>query len=171
MKLVLLASLFFVKFSLGQKDSTIYFKELGWAIKIPADFKIKRQKYNGNLSGAKTIIEASRSSTDFFNITFTTSTSITLENWEDSDRVAKGEILKEFVKKIPIEPTLYKSFVGVDGIEFKDFEADYKINEKVTFHLLFLSAFLKSHYILISYYFINNPDEFLNMIDKSKFDK
>ena len=57
MKLLLLAYLFSCQYSFGQSDSTIYFKEFGWTIKLPSDLKIVEPEVTAEQPGKPKKIE------------------------------------------------------------------------------------------------------------------
>lgn len=181
--------LFCFQTSFGQADSTIYFKEIGWTIKLPSDFHVvdttsqewKRINIedddpihridNGNTTD---LITAFKGRCCLFSSNFTNGDRYSKESWENTDDSIKMELFKAYRSSEFNLDTTY-SIVDLDGLNFKKFKIALR-NGKVDFMWVsLLSAFIKGHYLLIFYnYDIDNVaagDEILKMLNTSRFEK
>jgi hypothetical protein len=191
MKYLLVFLMFCFQTSFGQSDSTIYFKEFGWIIKLPSDFKIKKTSdvlemenaskkmlkestnVEANVSANVNLITASKGSQNIFASNYTNSLDLTAENWNETDSTVKQLILKTFMKQIPIKPDTINSIVLIDGIIFKKLEAIFKINDKIQINWAYLATYYKGHNLSATYIYIDSlaGKQILNILNTSKFEK
>jgi len=193
MKLLILLYLTICGQSLSaQRDSlTYYFKNPGWTITIPADFKIMDSATRAanmaigkaavekttdliiNTSKLKDLITITKGKLNVFSSNLTLSTIITNENWETADKSAKEIFLNSFLKQLPDTKTdTINSIVTIGNIHFKQFQATCVIKEKISLHIFYLSQYYKGHYFIISYFYADESagEQIKNMLNNSKFD-
>jgi hypothetical protein len=145
MKLITIGFLFFCYSSVAQTDSTIYFREFGWTIHLPSDFKIVdtasitalknaghkaiKESTGENVSRSATtdLITAKNGRYNYFVSNYTNTNSITAENWGITYDSVRQLILITLEKQIPIVPDTSTSLIDIDGVKFKKTEAIFKI--------------------------------------------
>jgi hypothetical protein len=175
----------------GQSDTTIYFKEPGWTIRLPGDFKIvdsalvaAKQKAGAqmvekttqepvDITNTRYFITAMRDKQNYFSANFTVSPYITPKNWQEVDSTEKETLLKTLTGQFRLHPDATQSIVSLDGIQFKKLQAVFPLGEKSTFIICYIGAFFKGKY-LAAIYFYTEPaagSEITQMLEHSKFDK
>ncbi len=191
MKLITICFLLFFYSSVAQTDSTIYFKELGWTIILPSDFKIMDSTARDaniklgkkmledetgkqiSMSNVVHLISASKDKMTSFVANYTKSKKITSENWQKYDSGVKIILVEAISKQIPIKPDTSYSSVSYDGVTFKKIEASFILSPKVTFHFSVLTTYYIECYLKISYNDVDpeTGNELLNILNTSKFEK
>jgi hypothetical protein len=155
----------------AQNDSAIFIREIGWRIELPSDFKISNDDFISRTVNVKTIMTATNAQGDFFNVAYDSSHLLTVKDWKNSDYFFIVSILNAIGLKKFIARKESDGIYLIDRIEFKVFKMDCTMQDHSILHLMFLSSFYKNHYILINYFFHNNPYVIFAMIAKSKFDR
>jgi hypothetical protein len=171
------------------KDSTIYFEEIGWTIRLPSDLKIadstnesavewRGQKIVENLNNQKidmtntrNLITAKRDDLNWFKLAYNSSNGITNETWKQADSAYYALVLKTLIKKLSVKVDTINLIVLYDGIEFVKHQAIFAVNEKVSLNTNHLCTFYKGHCIIIGYVYTDSVvgDEISNMLITSKF--
>jgi hypothetical protein len=168
-----------------------YFKEIGWAIELPQDFKVIDTKYavnNGLIvprgfevaSGVKTdsnnsriLICATMGETFFF--ASIDSFKLTLDSWW---AMVQQKLKEESYERIAkIAPTWKldsgSTFVNIDGIAFDQFKVSATFNGMQYPNFVRLSKLYKGYYFTITYMYDDEivRQEIETMLKNSKFDK
>jgi len=175
--------------SCAQKDSTIYFKEIGWTIKLPSDLKINdsvnvsanheqgqkivedETQHKIDLSKTKNLMNASKDALNWFNLSYNSSEGITNKNWKESDSIYYDLIIKTIIKKLPGKVDTTTSVIKYDGIEFVKYQASFKISDNASLTTCHLATFHNGHTIIIGYAYTDRAigDEIVNILKTSKF--
>jgi hypothetical protein len=189
MKLLLVACIFCFQSTFGQTDSTIYFKEFGWTIKLPSDFKITDSvsiaandevaRYNvmkagkvPSLSPIRHLLTATKGRLNSFSIQSDTSNYYSILNWESKDSLGKEKVIDVFNSQTTLKPEIIHSIVKIDGVRFRKLLAIYS-NEKEKLYFVDLGTYRKGGYFEIVYFYRDSTagKEIEHMISISKFDK
>jgi hypothetical protein len=194
MKYLLFALLLSYQTSFGQSDTTLYFKDIGWSIKVPAELKISAEvvasenkkgearlvetKADGRLDTTKpdqsvTLIHASKNQSNLFYSNYIISSKITSGTWESFDSATKEHLFTSVNKQVSAESMVSFSNVNIDGISFRNQREDFINGQHVFFTACFLSTFYKHRYLMIVYFFNEKMigQEIDDMLKNSKFDK
>ena len=194
MRILTLIAFNFISINIfGQTEGQLVtFNDVGWTIKVPADFKTvdssvraaNVEKGKGildssisrkiNMSKVKNLISAARDRFNYFIVNLSNSTSITNENWEAADSLAKVIYYKSFLSQMPQAKvdTTY-AIETIDGREFKKFKIDLIADKRIIIHSFFLSKFYRGHLLSISYLYTDTKagEEIENMLTASKFER
>ncbi len=171
----------------SKPDSTIYFKEFGWTIKLPSDFKIRdtaeikvdsadkkiiEQAAGVHLTITKIIlISARRDQIANFLANYSASPYINIQNWESIDSASKQVLIRSMDAQIHLKGVSSNSDAMIDGVGFKKFQIDYNMNDSFICHVVCFTSFYKGRYFTISYSWSNDDTALADMISNSKFDK
>jgi hypothetical protein len=175
----------------GQYDTTIYYKDPGWTLHLPGDFKIvdstlvaAKQKSGtkmledtshqpADLTHTRYFITAMRDKQNYFSANFTVSPYITAKNWQSVDSTEKETFLRTLAAQIRLPPDSSSSLITLDGVPFKKLQASFPMGEKSTFIITYLGAFFKGKYLAVIYFYIDPAagNEITQMLSHSTFDK
>ena len=185
---------FFVQTTFGQTDSSLYyFKEIGWSIKLPSDFKIVDSATRvSNIAKGKSAVEvtlnkeinmtklthlisAAKDNLNYFAANILNSALVTSENWESADN-SSNEVLFKTMNRIlkNFEIDTSNTLIIIDGVRFKKFQAICIIpNKNKQAYFSQIGTFHKEQYFSVSYFYLDKAlgDEIENMLMTSKFDK
>jgi hypothetical protein len=176
---------------LAQSDSTLYFKDMGWTMHLPNDFKFTDSATkSANIDAGKKMMEsaigkpldishvvrlinASKNKFTSFISNYSSSTQLTADNWEPADSTTKNSIMVSINKQIPVKPVVINSIIRYDGVAFKKLDASYALKADVSFHFSILTTFRRNHYLIINYMYVDSASgkEILNILETSKFDR
>jgi hypothetical protein len=194
MRYLLFFLLFCCHSSFGQSDTTIYFKGIGWTLKVPSELKISEEvvasenkkgeaklvetRVEGRLDTTNpdqsvTLIYSAKNQTNIFYSNYTISSKITSNTWEPFDSLTKEHLFTAINKQVNKVPTISFSNVNLDGIIFKKQKEEFMNGQHIFFSACFLGTYYKHRYLMIAY--IYNEEMIGNKIDEmlanSKFDK
>jgi hypothetical protein len=176
MKLLLMAMMFVFQTVLAQTGTTIHFKEIGWTITLPPEYKIvdtlSESSDKNNTTRAVNMIYAEKDNFCGFNARYIVSPKISKANWEIADSTIKYKVINSAGKDLPRKGDVVNSMVTYDGVVFKCVSVVFDdLGKPVGFTCL--SSFYKEFYFLITYGFGNNDseNEIIHMLKTSKFDK
>jgi len=190
MKYLLIVLIFYNQASFAQNDSTIYYKEVGWTIKLPLDFKITDLKSFVDYKKAMDTLEARSggiirpykathllsAARDRYNVivsTFYYSPTASMDSLREMEKNEQNNFYYLFSKQLRGNPDTLRSIIIIDGQKFDDLYMYLIINEKFTFHGNRLTAFYKGGILQIVYTYTDVAvgNELSDMLDKSKFNK
>jgi hypothetical protein len=177
-----------------QTDTTYTFKQVGWTIILPGDFKVmtqtedslKKQQgvklmedandFKADVSQTKTLISATKNQGNLFNATVTPFNTKVDGDFSVSNQSVKQILYKTLKDKMPdAKIDTVTNTRTIDGISFDDFHISVSImgSVKPLFHMFLLSKYYKGYDFGITYIYMN--DEIKNQIEKiintSKFEK
>lgn len=174
--------------TVSQSDTTIYFKEFSWTIKLPSDYKImdsakiKADETSGkktieesigvraNMSANVGLISAKKNQASTFIANYSISPKINLQNWESTDSASKVIFRETLDKQIPVKNVKTNSILMLDGVRFKKYKIDYFLNAAI-YHVSLLTTYYKGHYLTIVYTYLNEDLAIDDMLNASRFDK
>jgi hypothetical protein len=191
MKLILVGILFCFQTSFGQADSTLYFKEFGWTVKLPADLKIidakitAEQQRKGIKLMESTIdkkidstdnvllISAGRDKVNFFAANYSNSKEITEKNYDSTDKAVKEIFYRALRSNIPGNMDTASSIIVVDGIQFNKFHVNISINDKTKISTGLITSLLRNYYWSLTYVYTDSGvgREIEKMFMESKFER
>ncbi|HSZ33975.1 MAG TPA: hypothetical protein VK772_11725 [Puia sp.] len=169
-------------------DTTIYFKEFGWTIKLPSDYKfmdsakIKADQTSGakiveestgvraNMTSNIDLISAMKNKASTFIANYSISPKINLQTWESTDSASKAIFMETLDKQIPVKNVKTNSILILDGVWFKKCKIDFFL-KTVIYHASMLTTFYKGHYLTIVYTYLGEDLEIDDMLNASKFEK
>ena len=154
----------------AQNDTSIFLKEIGWRINLPIEFKISNNHFISKTVDVRTLLTASNAAGDFLNIACDSSDKLSSKNWLASDQYYIVTILNAVGLKSCEVLKHHNARYQIDGKEFKIYQMDCTKHDHSILHLAFVSGFYNNHYILVNYFFCNNPYEIFAMLNTSKFD-
>jgi hypothetical protein len=180
--------------SLFGQTTTIYMlKDIGWTIKLPSDFKLEESSViakkikdgivileneshlNLNVSTTKNLISASKDQFSQFNVTLSKSTAPNEHYWDSVNNNVLKIFYKATVKQAPPDAKVDSSRTveTIDGIPFKSFRMDIKVNNNLTVHNFIVTKLYKGSTLSINYNFADESvgEEIKKMIKESKFVK
>jgi hypothetical protein len=186
-----MALIFCYQTSFGQTDSTIYFKEFAWTIKLPTDLKIiepkitaERQKKGIKLvegtidkkidsTDIVQLISAGKDKANFFVANYSTSKKATEANYDSTDNAIKQIYFKTLRSNIAGNFDTLSTIVLLDGIKFKKYQDNLNISEGIKIFTWVMTAFYKNYFLSITaiYTDLKIGDEISNMLLTSTFDK
>jgi hypothetical protein len=187
MKWLLIMLVLCFQTSFGQKDSTIYFKAVGWTIQLPADFHIvddasisaaREETKNDskeagvNVSNVRVLLAAIKPK-GLFTVSYNGSSNLTREIWKKNDDLVKDAWIASLSRKFSVKPDTSNAIVRYGGVEFRELEIDFKMSENRTRSFIYLGSFYRDHYFCIQYGFEGtaSKEETLHMLNTSRFDK
>jgi hypothetical protein len=153
----------------AQSDTVLYLREIRWRFTLPANFKISNSDFISRTVDLETLFTATSENGDFFNVACDSADKLTLKTWEASDVFYIVTILNAMRSRGFKTSRQVDGAYQVGGVSFKKFERVGTNAGQSEVHLLYLSTFYKNHYILINYFYRNNPDEMFSMLTKSQF--
>lgn len=182
MKFLLLCFIAFVQVSFAQTGNKIYIREIGWTIIMPKNFKVQKKANVQNSSpdnvpdstGKIVLIKAISHNVNYFQASYYVSPEINSNNWEINDSAKRASLLKAFEGSLHAgSKTTSSGTTTIDGVSFKKNQTDFVTGYNRVIQVIFLSAFYKNHYLLISANFADNDEknDIINMVNSSTFDK
>jgi hypothetical protein len=173
-------------------QSNHFFKEIGWSLKVPADFTLfdsatsaqivdvgKQQieqtiNRSINTSDLKGLIAMSKGNLEYFSASLNTDKSITQENWQQLDKSVKETYYKSSVAKLPnAKVDSLSSIKTIGNLPFNKLVLSFKINPQLEFHAALLSTYYKNSYFSITYVYVykETEQEINTMLNESKFNR
>jgi len=180
---IFFCTLFVFKFSFAQQaDRKYFFKEVGWTLIIPAEFKIADSTEDAavgergkkaieetndikiDISQTKTLITVTKNTYNYFNCTITPFDPKTDGNYE-----ATSQIVKDMLYKIDSISTQEK----IDGLGFDKFRLTISLNDKILFNMFLLSKYYRGYDFGISYLYMDDKtkEQIESMLRNSRFTK
>jgi hypothetical protein len=173
----------------GQKDSTIQFKEFGWSINLPSEYRIidssvaaatlskGKQNVQNNANGEvdwnsdKTLITAAKNKLNSFTASYNVSPTITKDNWKQKDSIYNALIIQTIVKQVPTKVDTSSTVMFLDGIEFQEQTLSFPFGENKILTAKHLAGFYNKHILIISYTYTEAESglEIEKMLALSKF--
>jgi hypothetical protein len=185
---ILFIAIFLVllKDSIGQDSTKHYFKEIGWTIHLPLDFKVLSSAQNSTIvnNGKKEIEQtldakvniletlnliSARKSKNYFNATLTRSNSNS-DSVQASFIKSQEEIIyKAMSKDAKVDSS--STIVNVGGQMFRKFEMIVHINEKTSFGMNLATKLYNGYYFVIVYAYLDKAtkEQVETMLIESKF--
>jgi hypothetical protein len=175
-----------------QSDMKYTFREVGWTLVLPADFKVVDSAENAVMAErAKRIIEeANDIKPDFFQtrilISATKNTnnyfSSTIEffnaekdgEFDISNQITKDILYKSFSRRIPdAKIDSISTSENVAGLSFEKFHLTITIKDKILFNLCILSKYYQGYDFSITYQYMDDKtkEQIETMLNNSKFIK
>ena len=174
MRLLFLSVFVFIYSTLfGQSYTTYTFRDIGWTIKLPNDFKIEdsatvaRNTAEGEIileteshidlskATTKNLITASKDLYTEFNVTLSKSIAPNEHYWDSvNNRVIKifyNAMIKQASPAAKFDSS--RTIESIDGIDFKSFRMDVKLNENLTLHNFLITRLYKGATLSINYYY------------------
>ncbi len=191
--LILIAFTFFYLSSYAQTSTTYILKDIGWTINLPNDFKIEdssliiqntkegkvilenESHLKLNMASTKNIISASKDMFNQFNVTLSKSSAPTERYWDSVNNNVLKIFYNAMVKQAPPQAKVDSSRTinTIDGIRFKSFRMDIKINNNLTAHNFIITRLYKGSTLSINYNLTDTSvgEEIEKMLRESKFAK
>lgn len=177
----------------GQTTTTYLLKDIGWTIKLPSEFKLEESSViakeskdgivilenvshlNINTTATKNLISASKDQLNQFNVTLSKSTAPNDHYWDSVNNNVLKIFYKAMVKQVPPDAKVDSSRTveTIDGIPFKSFRMDIKINNNLVVHNFIVTKLYKGSTLSINYDFTDESvgEEIKKMIGESAFVK
>ena len=191
--LILICILFISKFSLSQEAEKKYtFKEVGWTLIIPADFKVLDSTENALMveQGLKVIGETNEMKAGPSKTRYLISATKNATNYFGSTITVFGNV-KDSTYKVfnqSVNDLLYNSFLGInpdaiidtfstedkiDGLTFAKFHLIVSVDTYTIFNLFLLSKHYMGYALSISYLYSDDKtkEQIEAMLRNSKFTK
>ena len=177
-----------VNAAIGQDSTTHYFKEIGWTIHLPLDFKVLNSEQNSTIvnNGRKEIQQtldtnvnilkainliSAKKSKNYFNATLTRTNS---KNDTAQARFIKSQeevIYRAFSKDAKVDSSSTVMTVGTKL--FRKFEMIVHVNEATSFHINLVTKIYNEFYFVITYLYLDiaTREQIETMLTESKFSK
>jgi hypothetical protein len=176
MKTFLLAvfSLLTIEGFCQDKDRQFYFKEVGWAVALPAAFKVLDSAAEAamnekgkqvlesavdgevDLSSTITLFSATLDIYNYFNATLTPFDPDADGDWSENNAFVKKAVMEAFAQNIKdAKLDSSSSKTTIDGLSFDKFEVTASIGGKTLFTTVILSKFYKGYDFGISYLYMD----------------
>ncbi len=194
MRLSLLTIFTFISSALIAQSYTTYtFKDIGWTINLPNDFKIedsvsvarntaegeiileKESHIDVNTAATKNLISASKGMYTAFNVTLSKSFAPNEHYWDSVNNRVINIFYNAMIKQA--SPTARfdssRTIETIDGLDFKSFRMDIRLNDKLTVHSFLVTRLYRGSTLTINYYYTDEPggEQIKKMIRESKFKK
>jgi len=175
-----------------QTDKIYFFKEIGWTITLPSDFKaldsIENAKKNerglkaieesneikADITELKTLIAASKDTYNYFNSTITPFDPKVDGPYDSTNKIVKDMVYKTFLDNMPnakIDSVTTEE--TIDGLFFDKFHVTITIKENFILNMFLLSKYYKGYDFGISYLYLDvkTKEQIETMLKNSKFKK
>jgi len=178
--------LVFLKDSIGQDSTKHYFKEIGWTIHLPLDFKVLDVAENSTIvnNGKKEIEQtldtkvniletinliSARKSKNYLNATLTRSNSKSDSTQASFIKSQEEVIYKAMSKDAKVDSS--STIVKVGGKMFRNFEMIVHVNEKASFGMNLVTKSYNGYYFVIVYAYLDKAtkEQIETMLIESKF--
>ena len=176
----------------GQLNRTYFFKQVGWTVQLPNDFNIEdsasfeskrregivilERSTNLNIGSVKTVtlISAEKNSENSFTATLVKATEPNEHYWDSINNNTIRLFYKAMADQAPnLKLDSSRKITTIDGLQFKEFIIELKINGKLIIHSSALWKLYK-HYTFSIAYMYNDEligDKIKEMLSKSHFQK
>ena len=190
---IFFCTLFVFKFSFAQQaDRKYFFKEVGWTLIIPAEFKIADSTEDAavgergkkaieetndikiDISQTKTLITVTKNTYNYFNCTITPFDPKTDGNYEATSQIVKDMLYKTFSEKMPEgKIDSISTQEKIDGLGFDKFRLTISLNDKILFNMFLLSKYYRGYDFGISYLYMDDKtkEQIESMLRNSRFTK
>lgn len=191
--LILICAFFLLTHASAQQIGKIYFfKEIGWTITLPSDFKTldsiedaernerglkaieESNEIKADITELKTLIAASKNVYNYFNSTITPFDPKKDGDYDSSSKTVKDMVYKTFLDKMPTAKidSVTTSEV-IDGLLFDKFHVTIIIKENFIMNMFLLSKYYKGYDFGISYLYLDEKtkEQIETMLKTSKFNK
>jgi len=181
-----------VSFSFSQKPVVYFFSEVGLTLYIPPEFKVLDAEKNDALnkkgqklmeesnhvsldaSQLKTLIAASKTNLDYFNVTIRPYDVKTEGSYLKASKEVNNMLYHTFHEKLPnakIDTITNKKNIG--GLEFTEFHMKIPVNEKMTLNMFALAKYYKGYDFGITYMYVDDvtKNQIQSIIQSCKFTK
>lgn len=179
--------------SCGQTNKVYYLKEIGWTIKLPNDFKLddsmivvknteegtiileNESHLKLNNPSTKTLISASKDMFNQFNVTLSKSSAPNEYYWDSVNnnviKIFYNAMLKQASPQAKFDSSRTREII--DGIPFKSFRMDVKVNDDLIVHNFIITKLYKGSTLFINYNYTDESagEEIKKMLVESKFKK
>jgi hypothetical protein len=177
----------------AQETGTKYFfKEIGWTITLPAEFKIldssenaKKvergvkmvEESNGITTGItkmKTLITATKDKYNYFNSTMTPFDSTGDESYDATTQIVKDMLYKTYFDKMAgAKIDSITTIDTIDGLSFDKFHVTITLKQNLILNTFMLSKYYKGYVFFISYLYLDEQTRELieSMLKNSTFNK
>ena len=176
----------------GQPNPVHNFKQIGWAIQLPTDFKVEdsasfeserregvlilERSTNLNIGSVKTVtlITAQKNSENSFTATLVKSMAPNEHYWDSINNNTIRLFYKAMADQAPnLKLDSSRKIMTIDGLQFKEFIIELKINGKLIIHSSALWKLYKNYTFSISYTYNDEliGDDIKKMLSKSHFQK
>jgi hypothetical protein len=176
---------------LGHKaDNTHTFKEVGWTVTIPSDFKLVDSASNASLNQkglkamedandtkvdigqTRTLITAMKDKLNYFSSTIQPFDPKADGDYSEANKAVKNMMYKTFQVQLPdgkIDSS--STSVTLDGLPFDKFQISVTLNNKTLFNMFLLSKLYKGYDFGISYIYVDqsSKDEIESILKSCKF--
>ena len=190
---IILLILLALKSSFAQLQGNKYFfKEVGWTLVLPAEFKLidsadnatrnergkklleEANDITADISETKTLISATKNTYNYFNSTITPFDPSKDGDYNASNKTVRDMTYKALAEKMPDAKIDSSSTeVTIDGLTFNDFRVTVTLKEKVLFNMVLISKLYKGYDFGISYLYLDEKTkgQVESIINNSRFTK
>ena len=174
-----------------ENGKTFYFKEVGWTITLPFEYKtldsIENSKTNNrglkaieestgltaDISDTKTLISATRNTYNYFNSTIRPYNIKTDGNYDSTSKLVKDLVYKTFYDQMPdAKIDSSSTILLLSGISFDKFQVAMELKNGIHMNMILLSKHYNGYDFGISYLYLDEKSKELieEMLRKSVFD-
>lgn len=175
----------------SQRESVQYtFKEIGWTMTIPADFKIidsaknaainkigKKAMEDANnieadITTTRTLISARKDASNYFSSTITLFDPKKDGDYAAANKMVKDMVYKTFLDKMPnVQMDSSSNSITLDGLEFDKFHISIKMSDKIVLNMFILSKYYKGYDFGISYLYGDetSKEQIESILSSSRF--
>lgn len=178
--------------SAQELERKYFFKEVGWTISLPADFKTidsvdnlkrmergvkaieKANNIDADASSTRTLISATKNKYNYFNVTLTPFNTMKEGNWEASNQKLKDLVYKTMEARMgnaKLDSSSSNEFI--DGLKFSKFHVSAVLNNEVKFDMFILVRFHKGFDLGVTYLSLDDRtrQQIESMLKNSRFNK
>ena len=176
------------KVTIGQDSTKHYFKEIGWTIHLPFDFKVLSSEQNSTIvNRGKNEIEqtldtnvniietinliSAKKSKNYFNVTLTRNDSKNDIGQAGFIKSQEEIIYRTFSKDAKVDSSSTTLIIGTKL--FRKFEIIVQINETTSFSMNLVTKLFNEYYFVIVYLYLDKAtkEQIESMLMESRFSK
>ncbi len=190
MRVVITLTFLFLFKNIFSQDQTSkhYFKEIGWTILVPYDFKVLdsmeneiivnrgkkglEQEFDTKVNLLKTIrLISGRKSKNYFDATLTPPDPQKKQTPAEFISFQEQAIYKAMSQNAKVDSSSTK--IVMDALPFRKFDMTIHLNEQTSFGMTMVSRLYKEYYFVIAYVYLDKvtKDQIETMLTTSKFSK
>ena len=187
----IICTLLLFKSTFSQQTDTKYtFREVGWTIVLPADFKVVDSANNAllterakkiieeannikaNISQTTILISATKNTNNCFSSTLEIFDANKDGEFDISNQISKDIVYKSFSRRVPgAKIDSISTNEDIAGLSFEKFHLTVSVKDKILFNVCILSKYYEGYDFGISYKYTDDEtkEEIETMLRNSKF--